>query len=316
MIKYSVIIPTYNGAKVILYPLNALLRQTIPSSEYEIIIVDDGSADKTAEVIRSFKKNHRDRNIVYIRKENEGPASARNVGIGRAKGSIIFFTDDDCEPMALWMEKILEVYKKHPDVAGVGGWYTPPLYELKTNLYHQLHYLLYRFYFSWELDFFSGKMERAECDPREKRNLLAVNTGNMSFFKWVFQKAGGFDARFRFPGMEDLEFSERVSQLGFSLYYTQLHILHYKKMNWKRFIKTCAARAAGSKVYSRIKLLNRDCLMPSARQNYKMFKTACDDLEIRHPGFRYDRRILFLALVWFYLRSFLIKWPFFMRPAS
>lgn len=86
--RVSVIIPTYNRADVIAEAIESVLTQTIPA--YEVIVVDDGSTDKTAEVLSRFGDK-----ILVIRQANAGVSSARNVGINAATGDWIAFLDSD-----------------------------------------------------------------------------------------------------------------------------------------------------------------------------------------------------------------------------
>ena len=85
----SVIIPCYNTGQFIGEAINSVLKQTF--QEFEIIIVDDGSTDNTAEVVGRFT----DSRIRYIRQENRGLAGARNTGIRNAKGKFVAFLDAD-----------------------------------------------------------------------------------------------------------------------------------------------------------------------------------------------------------------------------
>jgi len=84
----SVIIPTYNRALLIGQTLASVQAQTF--SDYEVIVVDDGSTDATAQVVAGF-----DGNVKYIAKQNGGQASARNVGIQYATGEYVAFLDSD-----------------------------------------------------------------------------------------------------------------------------------------------------------------------------------------------------------------------------
>lgn len=313
MIRYSIIVPTYNNAENITTLLNALSRQSIHPKEYEIIIVDDGSTDATREVTKRFKITNPGHNIIYLKKANGGPASARNVGIAKARGSIIFFTDDDCEPPALWMEKMIAVYKKYPEVVGVGSWYAPPIYELKTNSYQQFMFIMYRQSFGPGLDFFTGKNTDyyQEVIPQYPI-FFTANTGNISYYKWVLNMVGGFNTSFLGPASEDVELSSRIQFFGFELYYLQLHILHQKKLDWKRFIKLCLNRARGSKVIRQVGVL-RGLKLPSIKDELIRFKMAYDDMKVRNLNFKIYRRALLLAFIWYTLRNFLIKWPFFSR---
>ena len=89
MPTYSIIIPLYNKERQIARTLDSVLRQTMP--DFEAIVVDDGSRDKSAEVVQSYT----DSRIRYVRKENEGVSSARNRGIAEARGEWLLFLDAD-----------------------------------------------------------------------------------------------------------------------------------------------------------------------------------------------------------------------------
>ena len=88
-ILFSIVIPTYNRAHLIAKTLRSILNQTY--SNFEIIIVDDGSKDNTQEVVATFT----DKRIQYYRKENGERAAARNYGVQKAKGDYINFFDSD-----------------------------------------------------------------------------------------------------------------------------------------------------------------------------------------------------------------------------
>jgi len=86
---FSIVIPTYNRASFIINTLQSISNQTF--SDYEIIIVDDGSQDNTAEIVSSFNNE----SIKYFKTQNYGVAHARNYGIKQAKGTYIGFLDSD-----------------------------------------------------------------------------------------------------------------------------------------------------------------------------------------------------------------------------
>ena len=93
----SVVIPTFNRAKVVTRAIDSVLEQTYRNCE--VIVVDDGSTDDTADVLRSYKDK-----IVYIQQKNAGPSAARNRGIRESKGEFIAFLDSD----DLWFATKLE----------------------------------------------------------------------------------------------------------------------------------------------------------------------------------------------------------------
>ncbi len=91
-LKCSVIIPTYNRATLLRHTLESLARQSLPSNDFEVLVVDDGSSDSTADMVESFRERL---NLHYFFQEDEGwrPAKARNVGIANAAGSICVLID-------------------------------------------------------------------------------------------------------------------------------------------------------------------------------------------------------------------------------
>ena len=86
--KVSVIIPTYNNAAYLRETIDSVLNQSF--TDYEILVVDDGSTDQTAEVLKPFLNR-----IHYIKKTNGGPASARNLGVKESIGEYLAFLDAD-----------------------------------------------------------------------------------------------------------------------------------------------------------------------------------------------------------------------------
>ena len=96
--KVSVIVPTYNRADRLERALNSIVSQTY--QDFELIVVDDGSTDKTYQLMKSFPKAQ----YFYIKK-NSGVSKARNVGLAFAKGELICFLDSD----DLWKEKKIQI---------------------------------------------------------------------------------------------------------------------------------------------------------------------------------------------------------------
>lgn len=94
MIKLSIIVPVYNTYKYLDRCLNSLVCQKNVKCDYEIIVVNDGTPDNSEEIILKYKKKYY--NIIkYVKKENGGLASARNVGVKKAAGEYILFVDSD-----------------------------------------------------------------------------------------------------------------------------------------------------------------------------------------------------------------------------
>ncbi len=87
----SVIVPVYNAENTLKYCINSILNQTF--GDFELLLVDDGSKDKSAEICDAFAE--KDNRITVIHKENGGVSSARNEGIKKASGKYICFVDSD-----------------------------------------------------------------------------------------------------------------------------------------------------------------------------------------------------------------------------
>ena len=90
---FSIIIPTYNRAHLILDTLNSVKNQSF--IDFELIVVDDGSTDNTNEVVENYISNNKLKNFSYYYKTNGERGAARNYGIERAKGQFLTFLDSD-----------------------------------------------------------------------------------------------------------------------------------------------------------------------------------------------------------------------------
>lgn len=102
---FSVIIPTHNRAHLLPRAIRSVLAQTLP--DFELIIVDDGSADETPAIVEELD----DPRIRYVRRSNaSGVSAARNCGIRQSRGEFVAFLDDDDEYAPCFLEKTHETY--------------------------------------------------------------------------------------------------------------------------------------------------------------------------------------------------------------
>src|SRR5262249_61775744 len=108
----SVVVCTYNGGRTLEQCLKSLERLDYP--DYEVIVVNDGSKDNTADILAQFP------NVRAIHQSNRGLSVARNVGLRAATGSVIAYTDDDCFADPDWLTQL--VYQlERSGAAAVGG---------------------------------------------------------------------------------------------------------------------------------------------------------------------------------------------------
>ena len=108
---FSVIIPLYNKENYIKRAINSVLKQTFQN--FEIIIVDDCSTDKSLSVVKSIKDK---RVNIFSRKQNKGPHFARNFGIRRARGKYIAFLDADDKYKSFFLMTVVNLIFKYPDI--------------------------------------------------------------------------------------------------------------------------------------------------------------------------------------------------------
>src|ERR1700677_4901813 len=124
MPRITIIIDTYNHERYVEQAIVSVLDQDFPEAETEILVIDDGSTDRTPEIVRKFEPRVR-----LIRKSNGGQASAFNTAIPQARGEIIAFLDGDDWWAKDKLSAVLDTFVKNPQVAAVGHGY----YEVFEN---------------------------------------------------------------------------------------------------------------------------------------------------------------------------------------
>ena len=112
--RVSIVLPTYNRARFLPEAFGAIRDQTF--ADWELIVVDDGSTDETAELVAAFAEES-DRPVCYVRQENAGAYAARVAGVQRARGEFVACYDSD----DLWLPEHLETLRaivdRHPEVS-------------------------------------------------------------------------------------------------------------------------------------------------------------------------------------------------------
>lgn len=114
MRRMSVVIDTYNQEGFIAEAIESVLAQDFPREQMEILVVDDGSTDRTPEIVRQFEPQ-----VKLLRKANGGQASAINFGAAHASGEIVAFLDGDDVWLPQKLSRVAEEFRKHPEVVMV-----------------------------------------------------------------------------------------------------------------------------------------------------------------------------------------------------
>lgn len=117
--KLSVIIPTRNRAILLEKFLLSAIKQTLSQQKYEILIIDNGSTDNTAELVKQYTLQLP--NLYYFFEPNPGLHSGRHRGYVESKGEILIYGDDDIEAFPTWLETIEQSFQNNPEVVMVGG---------------------------------------------------------------------------------------------------------------------------------------------------------------------------------------------------
>ncbi|RRR73343.1 MAG: glycosyltransferase [Candidatus Viridilinea halotolerans] len=191
----SVVIPTYNRRAQLQNTLACLERQTYPAEAYEIIVVDDGSQDGTAEDLALLAAQGR---LRYLCQANQGPGAARNAGVQLAHGAILAFTDTDCLPATDWLQQLATSYQGEAGAARVAvGGRVVDVVEGR-----------------WLQDFAAVHMAHLANHAEHPRYL---DTANASFRRSIFLALGGFNTSFARDGGEDVDFSLRLVARGYQL---------------------------------------------------------------------------------------------------
>lgn len=187
--RISVVVPAFQASDCIERCLAALARQRLPRDQYEIIVVDDGSTDATAQ--RASRCGARVRRL----DRNHGPAQARNAGLAAARADIVVFTDSDCEPASDFLAA-LTAPLADPRIAATKGVYASSQRALVAR-FVQLEY-----------------------ESRYRRTSTASTVDFIDTYAACYRRAdllrlGGFDPWFRV--CEDQELSFRLAEAGLSM---------------------------------------------------------------------------------------------------
>ncbi|MBQ1211743.1 MAG: glycosyltransferase [Clostridia bacterium] len=133
--KVSVIVPVYNCEEYIPGCLQSLLAQTLPQSEFEVLLINDGSTDNSAEICRRLAEEHA--NVRFFDKENGGVSSTRNMGIENAEGKYFLFLDADDTLTPDTLKTVSQFFDKHYDEIDMVTYRIVPFWE---DHRYPLHY--------------------------------------------------------------------------------------------------------------------------------------------------------------------------------
>ncbi len=258
--KISVIIPCLNEELNISKCLNSLINQSYHKSDYEIIVIDGGSKDKTSEIVNEIQKkyplfdeyflyekseqSHHKSNEQYCPKETghnpdirfvidlkRGTAAGRNRGIQEAKFDYIAFIDADCTAPFEWLETLVNGYQNakrlDSSIAGVGGGNLAP--ENTDNFIKAV---------GIALDSYLGSFGSIQ-GRRFKQDgyVSSIATLNALYEKAKLEEIGYYDESLRSEA-EDAELNYRLTKAGYKLFYiTNSYVWHNMRATPKGWFK-------------------------------------------------------------------------------
>lgn len=201
---FSIVVPTYQRPDQLTVCLQSLTLLDYPRSDFEVIVVDDGSGMPPETVVAAF---HDRLDVTLLTQPHAGPAQARNTGAAHAKGAFLAFTDDDCTPAPTWLQALAARFATAPDCA-IGG---RTLNALPHNLYSTTSQLIIDFVYAYY-----------NADANQAR-FFASN--NLALLTDHFRANGGFDPTF--TTSEDRELCDRLLLSDYRMIYASEAVVYH-----------------------------------------------------------------------------------------
>lgn len=202
-VNVSIVVPAYNAAGTVGSCIDALKEQRFDRA-YEVIVVDDGSNDETAELAEAHGAR------VIRSPHKRGAAAARNLGIAAAKGELICFTDADCAPREDWLQQVTGPLSD-PEIVGAKGTYATRQKEIAAR-FVQIEY--------------EDKYDLLSTQER----INFVDTYSAAYRRDILVANDGFDENIFY--VEDQELSFRLAARGYQMVFqAEAVVYHYHSNN-------------------------------------------------------------------------------------
>ena len=216
----SIIICTYNREKYIRPLLESIVKNDYPTTDYEIVLVDNNCTDNTHGVCEQFAAAHKEVAFRYVIEPEQGLSAARNKGIKEAKGDIIIYVDDDALVDSDYIRQYAEHFATYPETMAAGG-PIEPLYETKEP--------------SWMSPYTKALLTawmNYGTQVREYPNGRYPGGGNAAYRKEVFEKVGLFNTELGRKGnlllaSEEKDIFDKMKALGMKVLYLPTPVLHH-----------------------------------------------------------------------------------------
>ena len=216
----TLIICTYNREKYIGPLLDSVAKNDYPTTDYEIVLVDNNCTDNTRGVCEQFATAHPEITLRYVVETEQGLSAARNKGIKEAKGDIIIYVDDDALVDADYIRIYAEHFAAHSETMAAGG-PIEPLYETEEPKWMS----------PYTKALLTAWMNYGD-KVREYPNGRYPGGGNAAYRKVVFDKVGLFNTELGRKGSallasEEKDIFDKMHVLGMQVLYLPTPILHH-----------------------------------------------------------------------------------------
>jgi glucosyl-dolichyl phosphate glucuronosyltransferase len=241
----SVVICTYNRAAYLPEALGSLTEQSLATSKFEVIVVNNNSTDHTESVCHKFIAEHPTFPFTYLLETRQGASFARNTGAACAKGIYLCFLDDDAVTYPDYLENILTFFMDHPEAGGLGGRIIPRYIPTEPRwMSHFVSSLVGNFNYSDVIVEFSPNRYPLES--------------NMVIRKSDFDEIGGFNTAL--PGVkgtlriggEGKDFFFRLKEKGHRIFYDPSviveHVVEVNKLTSEYMYRVASGIGRGEQV--------------------------------------------------------------------
>lgn len=222
MVRLSIVIATYNRGQNLVRTLSSIVAQDLDPSLWEVIAVNNNSADDTQQLFDRFRQDHPGYNLTMVFEGRQGLSSARNRGIEECRGEFIAIVDDDEEVNRGFGQEYISFFDSHPEVIAAGGKMIP-LYEFEPP----------KWLFPYVERMLSSTLDMGGSEKPFRGERYPIG-GNMAFRRTAFERYGNFNPELgrtgkKLLGGEEKDLFRRLRAGGEHIWYTPgpqiLHII-------------------------------------------------------------------------------------------
>lgn len=219
--RVSIIVPVYNHTDFLAKCLESLSAQSLPTSEFEVLVVDNGSDDSPKSLVEKYAFAR------FAIEERPGSFAARNKGLSMASAPVLAFTDADCLPDPHWLECALDAIETDSSIGVVAGRIDVVARDPDNPTTIELYDMVYRF------------------DQRRRVALSnGVVTANMVTRQDVFDVVGPFNDSLMSGA--DAEWSQRAAAAGYNVQYADdVVVVHPARTSLEEVLRQARRRAGG-----------------------------------------------------------------------